>query len=126
MNEKWSSGRLVNATRSQPPVEGPFNTAGSLDLEIVIQIDAGVDPARAFAIATQLATGMHSHDPGLALTYDPARSRVEEGRVVIVLTPSRPGPDSVARLEKIAEGVRKAAAAAVGIALKGVRVLRAA
>ena len=48
--------------------------------------------ARAFAVAMQLVAGAFACDPSLGLTYDAARSRVEDGRVVIVLTaPARAG-----------------------------------
>jgi hypothetical protein len=124
--EQWSSGKLVSIARSQSTAETAFTPTGSLDMEIALRIGPEVDPARAFAAAAQLVAEVLGHDPGLGLVYNPARCSTEDGRVVIVLTAGRRGPDVEARLEEIAAATRKAAVEAGGIALNEVRILRAA
>lgn len=124
--EQWSSGKLVSVTRSLSAAGKEFTAAGSLELEIALRIEPEVNPPQAFALAAQLVAEIIACDPGLRLTYVPDRFRAEEGRVVIVLIPSRPGPDAESRLGKIAEVIRKATGEAGGIALNEVRILRAA
>jgi hypothetical protein len=124
--KQWSTGKLVSVTTSQPGVEGAFTPVDLMDLEVVLRIEPGVKPAHAFAIAAQLVTTVVTQDPGLALTYNPARSRETDGGVVIVFSPARASSDMEARLEKIAEAIRQTPNEGDGIALNGVHVQRAA
>jgi hypothetical protein len=124
--EQWSTGKLLSVTKSLPAVEGSFTLADSLRLEIALRLDPGVDPARAFTLAVGLIGDLLTYDPALGLSYDAARSRAENGRVMLVLTPTRPGPDAMSRLEKIAGVIKKVADKVAGFALNGVRVLQAA
>jgi hypothetical protein len=125
-SEQWSTGKLISVTKSLPAVEGSFTLVDSLSLEIALRLDPGVDPARAFTLAVGLIGDLLTYDPSLGLCYDAARSRSENSRVTLVLTPTRPGPDAAARLEKIAGVIQKAADKVAGFALNGVRILPAA
>jgi hypothetical protein len=125
-SERWSTGKFVSVTKSQPATKGPFTTSKSLSLEITLRLAPGVDAARAFTLAVGLVGDLLTYDPPLGLTYDAARLRAENGRVTLVLTPTRPGPDAMARLEKIAGVIQTAADKMSGFALNGVRVLQAA
>lgn len=122
--ERWSKGKLRSVTRSLPLIKG-FTPADSVYLEIVLKLDASADPAQVFTLATRLLADVIAFDPTLKLTYDPVRSRAEEGRVTIALNPGRPGTDITGKLDKITAVIRKAAGEASGVTLNGVRIRKA-
>ena len=123
---QWSTGKLVRATQAMPPVEGAFVGMGSLELEIALRVEPGMNPAGAFVTATRLLAAVLAHELAHGLTCDPNRSAAQEDRVVIVLTPQRPNPNAAARLEQLADVVRQAAQDASGVALNSVHIVRAA
>ena len=126
--EQWSSGKFAGVTGSQPAIEGTFRTADSLVLELAFQIEADVKPARAFALAAQMLAKAISCDLELGLTFQPVRVPTDSGQVMIALAPllARAPDSSEARLTRVAETIRQAAGAMGGVALHGVRLLRAA
>ena len=125
-SEQWSTGKLVRTTQAAPPVEGPFVAADSLELQIALRIEPSMSPARAFVVATRLVAAALVHDLGHGIVCDPKRSAAQEDQVLIVLTPQRPSPNTVARLEKLAEVVRQAANDASGVAINSIHIVRAA
>jgi len=123
----WSSGKLRSVPRPSPPiVPGPFLAAGALQLEIALEIDPGTNPAEALTAATALVAAVFTHDLAHGLTYDPTRTRADATRAVIALVLPQPEPTAEARLEKLADVIRKVINEASGIGLGAVRVLRAA
>jgi hypothetical protein len=124
--EEWSTGKLVRVAHAQAASEVHFTPTGSLGLEVTLELSPTITPSRAFDLAVRLLAAVTAYDPGLGLKYDPDRSRQEEGRVLIVLTPGPAGAASEARLERVIEIIRSAAHAAGGVTLGATRLVQAA
>jgi hypothetical protein len=103
-----SRGKLVGVAEHLPPVEGEFVTGSAVWLELVVSFEMSTPPGRVIEHVNRLIAAATGAVPELGLTYDLARSREENGDVVLVLAP-RNLTGAAERLAAVAEVIRNAA-----------------
>jgi len=104
--EDWKTGRLKRDCQALPPVEVSFNASPLAALEIALTMEPHLTPERAFLLAARLIAALDNVAPEIGVTYDPQRSRVDEGGVVIVLTVNGPS-DAASSVELFSNLVRE-------------------
>lgn len=116
-------------SRREPPppdrLTGPISPVEIIEcyptprvqLVIVLRVAPGTDPSAATLRTAQLISTVHAAERRPRLTFVPEKSRVADGEVTIVLTPSEWGSLARERLARVVGVVREAAAAFEGATL---------
>jgi hypothetical protein len=109
-----SRGTLIGVAEHVPPVSGEFAPTPPAWLELAVAFDEQTPTTKAIDHALRLVEVARAGDPGLGLTYDPARSRAGNDDVVIALAP-RNQAGAVERLARVAEVIQSETAQFQGI-----------
>jgi hypothetical protein len=108
--DQWTVGEFVNlAQQFTAPVTdcSDWDREPAAWLELRVSVAAVADPAAVTDATAKLIRAADAAAPELGLTFDPARSHVDGGEVVVALTPTHP----VGPADRLAEIVRMLAAA---------------
>ncbi|MFM9960695.1 MAG: hypothetical protein ACKV2Q_05660 [Planctomycetaceae bacterium] len=104
--EDWSTGQFQRDCQALPPAEVSFNASPLAALEITLTMEPHLKPEQAFLLAARLIAALDNAAPEVGVTYDPQRSRVEAGGVIIVVSVNVPS-DLASSVEYFSNLVRK-------------------
>ena len=121
----WSTGQFVRDCRALPPVDWNFNVSTPAVLEIALTMEPHLKPEQAFLLAARLMAALdNAAPPEVGVTYDPQRSRIDEGCVIIVLTVNVPS-DAASSVEFFSVLVREALRDQTAATLSAIHFARA-
>ena len=123
--DQWTTGTFLRACQALPSLAVDF-VPTSVALEITLTIEPQIKPEQAILLAVRLLAAVSQAEPTAGLTYDPQRSRIDGGCVIIVLSMnSRSGIPS-SSVECFSNIVRESLRDQPGAKLNGIHIASAA